>query len=93
MATPQREEWRKEEDIDIELMLNNKNFKATALPANEREVLTLGRSTGSSTTRLGMYNARIGELWYQHTVVDENLCTQAVQAHRQAILLHKRASN
>ena len=39
MATPQREEWRKEEAMEIELILNNKVFKSTVLPEVRRAII------------------------------------------------------
>ena len=49
MATPQSDEWRKAEAMEIDSMLIKKVFKATILPA-DRIVIKV-RYTGLNSTR------------------------------------------
>jgi hypothetical protein len=67
MATPQREEWKKAEDMEIESMISNKVFKPTVLPADRRAIRVrwIYRIKYDKNGAIKQYKARIIALGYQ----------------------------
>jgi hypothetical protein len=67
MATPQREEWRKAEAMEIESMFSNKVFKPALLPADRRAIRVrwIYRIKYDKNGVVKQYKARIVALGYQ----------------------------
>jgi hypothetical protein len=67
MSTPEREEWKKAEAMEIESMINNKVFKPTILPVDRRaiKVRWIYRIKHDKNGKVKQYKARIVALGYQ----------------------------
>ena len=67
MATPQREEWRKAEAMEIESMFSNKVFKPALLPTDRRAIRVrwIYRIKYDKNGAVKQYKARIVALGYQ----------------------------
>jgi len=69
MASPQREEWKKAEQLEIDSMNSNRVFKPTALPDNKKpiKVRWIYRVKHDKEGNIKQYKARIVALGYQQT--------------------------
>ena len=67
MATPQREEWKKAEEMEIESMVTNKVFKPALLPSDRRAIRVrwIYRIKYNKDGAIKQYKARIVALGYQ----------------------------